>query len=96
MPNSNSVAQITPQVLILKAVDESLNFRGRKAAASMASKAKTDARFELSVPKLPRLVPVFEAPTGPSGTVGKASVLLKKVEKPAGQMCGSNKCTSRS
>ena len=41
-----------------------MNFRGRKAVGSMASKAKTDARFELSRPSY-LLDPVFEVEIGP-------------------------------
>ena len=41
-----------------------MNFQGRKAAASMALKAKTKARFELSGLSY-LLGPVFEAVIGP-------------------------------
>ena len=37
-----------------------MNFKGRKAAASMVSKAKTDDRFKLSGPEYPQ-VPILKA-----------------------------------
>ena len=62
-----------------------MNFQGRKAAASMALKAKTDARFELSGPSY-LLVQVFKAAIGPIGPVKALEKLVsykrrRKVEK---------------
>ena len=50
-----------------------MNFQGRKAAASMASKSQTDARFELSGPDYPQVLILSKEDICPVRPAGSAA-----------------------